>query len=262
MMENNSSVFLCSITHNELLHNRMAKQFFNYATQKYDCLRSVQPGSLLANSYNTLWCRAINNRSKLNLKWFAMLHADVVPQDLWLDTLIDLAEQYGADVMSAIVPIKEKTGVTSTAISGVDEFTMHTRLTQRQINNKQWPATFDIEILRASMESMPASDEETKIFVPLDARLLVNTGCMVCRLDKEWCNNVEFTINDRIVTLLGGSCRAEVEPEDWYFSRRVAEMGGRVMATREVKTEHIGTIPYASGEVWGDVIDQRGSYKK
>lgn len=256
-MENHNA-FLGTLTHNDLLHARMAKSFFSHASQKCNLLIQVQPGSLLAQSYNTLWCKALNLRSKQNLKWFAVLHADVVPQDFWLDKLIDLAEQYDADVMSAIVPIKEASGVTSTAISGTDRFTRHTRLTQAQINSKGWPATFDIDILREN-SFIP---EEARIDVKEDARLLVNTGCFVCRLDREWCSNVEFTINDRIIQILGGSYVAQVEPEDWYFSRRVAELGGRVMATREVVAEHIGSVPYVSNKVWGQMIDQKGAYQK
>jgi hypothetical protein len=262
-MENNDNVFLGTLTHNDHLHARMAKSFFLHATQQHNAIMHVQPGSLLAHSYNQMWCRAINNRAKLGLKWFAILHADIVPENFWLDKLIAIAEKYQADLVSAIVPIKEASGVTSTAISGVDPFTRLTRLTQDQINSKLWPKTFDIDILRAFMNS-PKNEfyEEYCFDIADDARLLVNTGCFVCRLDKPWCSNVEFTINDRIDQIPGGALIAQVEPEDWYFSRRVAELGGRVMATREVITEHIGSIPYVSDKIWGNTLDKMGHYQK
>lgn len=257
-MKSNDNVFLATLTHNEHLHSRMAKAFFSHATKGDRAMFiQVQPGSLLAQSYNVLWCKAINNREKLGLKWFAMLHADIVPEDFWLDKLISLAERFDADVMSAVVPIKEASGVTSTAISGPDNFVRSTRLTQKQIN--ALPSVFDIDIIR-SMMAGGIYQESLTINVPENARLLVNTGCFVCRLDRPWTSNVEFTINDRIRQLPGGALVAEVEPEDWYFSRRVAELGGRVMATRQVITEHIGSIPYNSSKLWGHDQDPAGEY--
>lgn len=257
----NSNVFLGTLTLNDHLHSRMAKAFFSHATKQHNVLIRVQPGSLLANSYNTLLTQALNLREKHNLTWFAILHADIAPEDWWLDKLIELAEKHKADVMSAVVPIKEGSGVTSTGISGLDDFVGRIRLTQRQIylpvipptfdSDTVIPATFDIDILRDVMKIMPP---EYKIPIPDSARLLVNTGCFVCRLDREWSNLVEFTIRDRICCY-DGFYRPEVEPEDWYFSRRVAELGGRVMATREVTTQHFGGISYDNSKQWGSAID-------
>ncbi|MGL6121671.1 MAG: hypothetical protein ACRC1W_01280 [Shewanella sp.] len=257
----NNNVFLGTLTHNNHLHAGMARAFFLHATQKHNAIMHVQPGSLLAQSYNQMWCRALNNREKSGIKWFAILHADIIPENFWLDKLIAIAEKYQADLVSAIVPIKEASGVTSTAISGVDPFTRHTRLTQSQINSANWPKTFDINILRSYMEAQTVIDD-VFIDVPDEARLLVNTGCFVCRLDKPWSKNVAFTINDRITEIPGGTLVAEVEPEDWYFSQCVADQGGRVMATREVITEHIGSIPYVSDKIWGNTFDKMGAYQK
>lgn len=254
------NIMVGTLTHNDQLHSRMAKAFFTHDTQKFNSYKTVQPGSLLANGYNQLWTRALNNRKALNLKYLAILHADIVPEDFWVDKLVDLAQKHDADVMSAIVPIKEATGVTSTAISSDDSFRRLTRLTQAQINSRYWPSTFDINTLRAAHQ-MNLLRDDVKISIPDDARLLVNTGCVVIRCDREWSSEAYFTIKDRIVTTLGGALQAEVEPEDWFFSRLVAELGGRVMATSEVKTEHIGSIPYISNKVWGDLVDGRGLFQ-
>ena len=78
---------------------------------------------------------------------------------------------------------------------------------------------------------------------------------MVARLDREWSARAFFTINDRIIQQPGGMFAAEVEPEDWFFSRTVAELGGKVMATRTIRVEHLGGIPYRSDRVWGKNID-------
>ncbi len=82
---------------------------------------------------------------------------------------------------------------------------------------------------------------------------------MVVRLDRDWCPKVHFTINDRIVQGPDGSLAAEVESEDWFFSRRVAQEGGTVFATRQVKLQHISSsYAYNSHHTWGHHVDQEG----
>src|SRR5690349_4749240 len=107
------NVFLGSITHNGQLDFRMARIFYGFACRERAMLQVVQQSSLLASACNNLWCKALNNRVKDNLKWFVLLHADIVPEEWFVVKLIALAEQHDADVMSAVVPIKEPTGVTS-----------------------------------------------------------------------------------------------------------------------------------------------------
>jgi GT2 family glycosyltransferase len=254
------NVFLGCITHNGQLDYRMANMFFTSASKERAILTKIQQSSLLASACNNLWVTALNRRAQDNLKWFAMLHADVVPEPFWVDTLIALAEEHDADVMSAIVPIKGPDGVTSTAISGPDDFVRLTRLTMKQILSPGWPETFDIhgaaEILFDN--TVPGWVEKAGGYTHellQKSKLLVNTGCMVARLDRPWCEQTHFTINDRIEQLLGGKFVEYVEPEDWFFSRRVAEQGGNVMATRKVVVEHIGSVPYKSNKVWGGEQD-------
>ncbi len=86
-------------------------------------------------------------------------------------------------------------------------------------------------------------------------RLLVNTGCFVCRVDRPWCTSVHFTINDQTRLQMGNKLASIVEPEDWYFSRRVAEQGGKVMATRIVNVKHIGGRAWDNWKAWGNPVD-------
>ena len=74
--------------------------------------------SLLAQGFNTIWCHTLNMRRKTGKPdWFIMLHADIVPGcDTWVSLLIAEATKYDADVMSAVVPIKNQQGLTSTAV--------------------------------------------------------------------------------------------------------------------------------------------------
>lgn len=241
------TVFITTLTHDGKLDYLMAKAFYLTPLKERLALYMPRQTSLLAAGYNHLWCQALSHRLEHNLKWFAMLHGDIVPENFWIDKLINEAEKYDADVMSAVVPIKEASGVTSTAISGPDDFTRFTRLTMKQVQTL--PETFDIN----TPELIKISKSPTQFKIPL---LLVNTGCFVCRLDRPWCDRVHFTIRDEIRTQIGGALTYHVEPEDWYFSRRVAEEGGKVMATRVVKLEHIGTHAYKSNEVWGDEQDK------
>lgn len=249
------NVFLGTLTHNGQLDFRMARIFYSFASRERAMLQKVQQTSLLASGCNSLWCDALNARAKDNLKWFVLLHADIAPEMWFIDKMIDIAETHDADVLSAVVPIKDHSGVTSTAISGPDDFRRLTRLTQKQINHPAWPATFDIHMAKKAFEHLPHEYCIPALGLRDDNRLLVNTGCMLARLDRLWCSEAHFTINDRIEQAIGGNYYWQVEPEDWFFSRRVAELGGKVFATREIVLEHFGTINYLSNKAWGENVD-------
>lgn len=198
--------------------------------------RQYNEGSLLAANFNALWVSALNlARAGRAPDYFAMLHADVEPQDWWLDTLIDELEDKNLDVLSAVVPIKDSHGLTSTALSHPDgdPFRILCRLTMADVH--RLPETF-------------TSDD-------VGHPLLLNTGLWVCRFDEAWTRKVRFTINDRIVTLPDGSYRAQCEPEDWYFSRLCHELGLKLGATRKVKLEHRGTAAFTNDRPWGQPFD-------
>ncbi len=102
-----ANVFLCSPTHNGLIDNRMAKAFLGEASEEHHILNVVQQSSLLANARNNLMVYgALNVMKTYNLTWFAMLHSDIVPEPFWLDKLIKIAEENGADLLSVVVPHK------------------------------------------------------------------------------------------------------------------------------------------------------------
>jgi hypothetical protein len=181
-----------------------------------------------------------------------MLHADVIPEDWWLDKLIDEAERYDADLMSAVVPMKTQHGVTSTGISkpGRKE-TYFCRLTMQQIHHSDFPATFGIAEAADALERLPPELRIDK--VPREF-LFVNTGCMVCRIDKPWATEVWFE-NEEAIVNVNGAWQAVGNSEDWVFSKRVAQKGGKVMATRAVNLIHKGTATYSSTATWGQARD-------
>ncbi len=205
-------------------------------------------GSLLAANFNGLWTHALNVVHRGGrLDYFAMQHADVGPEDWWLDTLIDELEARDLDVLGVVVPIKDGHGTTSLALGRPDgdPWRPLCRLTMAEVY--RLPETFTSE--------------------DLGHPILLNTGLWVCRFDLEWARLVHFTINDRIVFDQKADCyRAQCEPEDWCFSRLLHELGApgsptdgcrplRIGATRKVTLNHRGEVDFPNTHAWGEAYD-------
>lgn len=269
-----SRVYVCQASYASCVP-QSAKQFWTAATSLYRgrCYFTAAGGSLLANCFNQFWVHALNlqeiyqegdkaRRGGRSLKdnpfpkvndnlygdmweegWkgsgnfthFAMLHDDIVPVDNWLDTLLEDLLTYNADVVSAVVPIKDGHGLTSTAIDSPDSI-------------------FDIERRLTMAEVMRLPE----VFGAVDCgyptrRLLLNSGCWVADFTKPWRHNVRFTIQDRIIREpRTNRWQAQVSSEDWQFSRDVQDQGGKVFATRRVHLTHFGGLPFANYSAWGD----------
>jgi len=203
--------------------------------------RVVKSGSLLAHNFNGLWCGAINIDAMAvaspaeygqRIQYFAMLHSDVEPEEGWLDKLIEEMEANDLDMLGVVVPIKDLQGLTSIALQNPDGDSWRPlcRLTMREIVNL--PETFT------------ANDTGYD--------LLLNTGCWVCRFDGEIARQMHFTINDTIrFDAERGLYVAEVEPEDWNFSRQWNARGLRIGATRKVRITHAGHMRFGNQDGWG-----------
>ena len=203
--------------------------------------RVVKSGSLLAHNFNGLWCGAINLDAMAiaqpeeygpRINYFAMLHSDVEPQEGWLDTLIEEMEDRDLDMLGVVVPIKDLQGLTSIALQKPDgdPWRPLCRLTMREV--MELPETFTAD----------------------DAGydLLLNTGCWVCRFDGELAKQMHFTINDTIrFDPERGIHVAEVEPEDWNFSRQWNARGLRIGATRKIRINHAGHMRFGNQDGWG-----------
>jgi predicted O-methyltransferase YrrM len=206
-----------------------------------------QEGSLLAANFNALWCVALNlARTGWRPDYFAMIHADVEPEDWWLDALVAELEARDLDVLGVAVPIKDGKGLTSIALDRPDgdPWRPLARLTMR-------------EVFR-----LPETFTSADVGHPL----LLNTGLWACRFDESWARKVHFTINDRIVVGPGGEYRAQCEPEDWRFSRLLHEIGRpgsptagrpplRIGCTRKVRLTHRGPHQWPNQAVWGEPFD-------
>lgn len=230
---------LCMPMHSRLIDMSSARTL--YEASRDPSLRIVRTGgpcSLMAHGFNRSWAKALGS----SYDYFAMLHADVCAPQGWLDTLILIMRANDADVVSAVTMIKGPEGVTSTGLSHSDP-------------NKDWEPyrRFTLQ----EIHTFPPTFSSSDIGYP-DRPLVVNTGCMVVNLgsslfretDDSGKLRIYFTINDGIF-VREGRYYIYVEPEDWFFSRRVHRAGGKVMATREVVTEHIGFTGHATALPWG-----------
>lgn len=191
--------------------------------------------SLLAMNFNIAWAAAVNLYEKGEADAFAMIHDDVCVEPGWLDTLAAEIVATKTDMLSAVIPIKDDRGLTSTAVDDTGDLWRVRRLTMRQI--MAMPVTF--------------GDEEA------GGNLLLNTGLWICKLGP-WCRRgdgcgnliVRFNIKDEI-RREGDQWVARVSPEDWEFSRTLRRIGLRLMATRIVKVQHAGEAVYSNDSAWG-----------
>lgn len=179
-------------------------------------------GSLLARGFNTLWCQALNTRAEHHWTHFVMIHSDIDPEHGWLTKLLDEMDRVNADVLSAVVPIKDMTGDSSTAVLDPERKDVH-RLHERDL--EKLPATFD-------GSHWP------------NQTLLVNTGLLAVRFDAPWVEHCWFEIVDRIEKLPDGTFEPRGMSEDWNFSLQCKALRKRVFATQIIGLKHIGRMAF------------------
>lgn len=229
------------------------------ASKKHTYTPNPQGCGALCLNFNALWAQALNSRGEDGFTKFVMLHSDVCASAWFVDELIDLQEEYDADLMSAVVPIKDGRGVTSTSMSDPhDDWHPWCRLTQRQLHHESFPETFDSDMAREALANLPG---DLRVECPPDSVLQANVGCMVVDIAKPWSsvesileNNLWFNTQDEL-RIEGGNLTAKFRPDDWIFSRRLSAIGCKVMCTTKVKTIHRGPESYPSASTWGQDRD-------
>jgi hypothetical protein len=198
--------------------------------------------SLLSAAFNKLWCDALNAFEAGEITHLAFLHADINPGDGWIDMLIHEMDDAYAAVCSAVSPIKDQRGLTSTGLGELGlQWSPLRRFTMKEVLD--FPVTFD-----AGDAGHP------------EKVLLVNSGCWVADLRHPAFRIVHsngespfyFTINDRVVREKeSGKWTHQVESEDWFFSRQLFSYGVRAVATTRVPIVHVGMSGYRNDVVWG-----------
>jgi hypothetical protein len=226
-----------------------SKALWRMSSQRHEVREVVPCRSLIDTNCSEIWCIALNNRGLVS--HVAMLHSDITPEDFWIDKLMDEADQHGADLISAVSPVKDERGLYSTAIAMPGGKRHFRRLTVQQVNHPAFPTSFGIREAADALESLPGPLRIAD--VPRDF-LFVNTGCMVCRVDCDWAERVWFS-SETVIECVNGMWQPYTLPEDWLFSRRVAEQGGRVMATKAVKLTHRGWFDWPNTGEWGQPRD-------
>lgn len=232
----NAPLAILAMPHRGTMHVGAAQAFFAQATNgKVNVMAMPHSHSILERNFNTLWCAGLNLRQEHRPRYFAMLHDDVVPEAFWLDKLIAELELYEADVMSAVIPIKNGCGLTSTAVGDpANEWSTELRrITLREAH--ELPVTFGREDI-----DWPDSP----------AALLVNSGCWVCRFDSDWVEKITFRTESRNL-LVDGQWEPQCFPEDWAFSVDAHNLGLKVMATRAVALFH-ERENYPNNVPWGN----------
>lgn len=231
---------MLAIPHNGTLHWGAAEAQYR-ATTLHQVRIHNMAGSLLANQFNHLLCAALNEAEQGAITHLAFLHADICPEDFWIDKLMAELEETGADFVSVVSPIKDVRGLTSCGIAD-PRISWHPkkRFTMREL--AKLPETFSIE------------DTDFP-----DDVLLHNSGCWIADLRKMLFHQTNedgslkcfFTINDKVIRN-EGKWVPMVEPEDWFFSRRLHECGARTFVTRKVKLSHAGLMEFRNDSAWGD----------
>ena len=201
-------------------------------TGERECAHVRAEGSILIKSHGMPWEAALAMREQ-GVTHLAFCHADIFPQGAWLDALHAEMERTGVDVLSVLMPKKDGTGETSTAIECAADGKLRRRIiTMREA--QLLPATFTAADLHPG------------------GWLLVNTGLMLARIEAAaWAEEVTFQ-HIQWVDRRQTPPVHDHESEDWYMSRVLHRHGVRVACTRTVKAAHRGTFDFPNQGAWGE----------
>jgi hypothetical protein len=181
--------------------------------------------SFLCGSFNNLIAKALDERDGGRVTHFAMIHADIEAPQGWVDRLWGIMSTHRADVVSAIVPIKDDNSDprTSTAIGNRHD-PWHVRRNLMVSEVLALPETFGPELV--------CSEHDV---------LLWNTGLWLADLRHPfWDIFTGFDTRARICRKPDGSRFAQQDTEDWRLSRQMDAAGARVVVTRALPVRHWG----------------------
>jgi hypothetical protein len=204
-----------------------------YATRRHRLTVKDLPCSVAVHGFNQLWCQAYEHRRALKLTHFAMIHAEVGPDEWWLDTLLSEMDRVGADVISAIIAVKDPRGLTSTGVRTLGDWRTR-RLTMREV--MRLPGTFSADDLGEP-----------------GRHLGLNTGLWACRYG-DWVREFPgFKIRSEVnYDAAADRLVAGVDSEDWLWSDWCHSRGLRLFATRKVTVRHDGMTGYPNDRAWGE----------
>lgn len=224
--------------HNHLVHGFTQRAVAQCTRRHYVSPKEHAFGDI-SHNFNVLWASALNERAEAGYTHFAMVHADINPQDGWLDALLDEMDRVDADILSVVIAIKDNRGLTSTGIRRPGSWGCR-RLCMTEI--MALPPTFCAADL-AELEPDVATGH---------AFLAINTGLWVCRLPGAgWPDAFPGFSSRHRLAWRDHVCYADFDSEDWRFSEWAANQGLRVFATRAVYATHHGDMGFPNDSAWG-----------
>lgn len=195
-------------------------------------------GSILDHVFNSIFCVALNNRDRF--KWFLLCHADVLPcGNEVINRMIRIAEDLQADALSAVIPIKDDKGLTSTGLQWVTPECVARR---RRLTLSE---------LYALPETFGAKELAELFKVVHSYWLLFNTGLLLLRLSHPAIERMSFSTMATIRKNEAGLFVPLVNPEDWSFSQQASVNGLRCFATRAIEVRHLGEQEYSNAPGFG-----------
>lgn len=233
--------FLANPTYDGMNASSVTTSIVN-ATRSLGVMRGDYAGSVLIDNFNKLFAEAVTNECD----YFAMTHADIDTEDLWLDKLVGILEQQGADIVSCCIALKnDKLRSVSTGYS-FDGGAAH--LTFDDL--AKLPRTFGLA--------------DVQRLYPYANGLLVNTGLWVARLrvpdpdafagvhgdgsiacatkESPWIRKWSgFTMQSRI-DWTQDPPRVLTSSEDYIMSHQLQrlEQPPKILATTALNVKHLG----------------------
>lgn len=188
--------------------------------------RRAPMGSVLPSVFNMAWLEATEN----DFDYFAMIHADVWAQPGWLDRMIQILDETGSDLVSAVLRIKT-----------------HERLTSTGVDRRGQPT---VNLTVADIEKLPAvfGEDDVRELYADATTVLHNTGLFVARMCSPWVKEWRgFTMASTILREPKGA-RVVQNSEDWLMARDMAAMTPRpkVRIVSALRTLHYGTAFWSS----------------
>jgi hypothetical protein len=192
-------------------------------------------GGFHCGNFNALWCSAWNACEEGNYTHHAQIHQDIDPQRLWLDKAITLMDAHDLNVLSVVVPQKQDTGVTSTAV--LDKDTLRTRRLCMKEIGKWLPPTFQtVDLQRLGFKN----------------HLLLMSGGMFIAKIGPWFQRCWFEAPARILKDENGKLVSAVWDEGWNWTIQLAQMGVRYACTTEIVLGHVGKTTWSNRPDWGE----------
>lgn len=187
---------------------------------------------MLGYTFNNLWKDALNLRAD-GCTHFAMIHSDVEADDWWLDTLWDIIHERNADMVSAVISLKDGEQNTSTGIQAREGGQI------RKLNFKEvWklPETFSARDVDPTGNSV----------------LALNTGLWIADIHKPWVdekvgNELVFSWTSRGgIRYVNGEYESWVHSEDYIVTPELGRRGCVMLATKAVTPGHWGWVRFGS----------------